>query len=456
MKIIIEGAGEVGSHLAKMLQAESNNVAVIDSDTQRLTRLAAYADVETIEGNPTSPQVLRNAGVEKADLFIAVNPFTAQEVNLVAAMLAKRLGARKVIARVNDEECLSADNKLMFKELGIELMFYPEKSAAEEIVAFLKHNSTAETMDFANGKLQIAVFKLDEDSPMLDMKLGEFANSLSPEEMQKFRIIAISRDSSTIIPKLDTKFQFDDLVFTISKKEGIPALYKCFGKSDINIRSVMIFGGGAIAEMLASKLNREGVSVKVIESDQKRCMELSERLSEDILIVNGDGRNSDFLYDEGIRDYDAFVALTGNDESNILACVVAKKFGVLRTVSEVENIEYIHLAEEMGVDNIINKKMITAGRIFKFTLSGRARFVRYMTGTNAEVLEYTVAPGAEITEGQLKDIDFPRNAIIGGVIRGNESFIAVGSTVIEPYDRVAIFAMPETIREIDRFFAKKS
>ena len=203
---------------------------------------------------------------------------------------------------------------------------------------------------------------------------------------------------------------------------------------------------------MASTLDRQGVRVKIIEKDKDRCITLSEHLPNTVLIVNGDGRDPDVLCDEGIGEYGAFVALTGNDETNVLACVVAKKLGVGRTVAEVENIDYIRLAEEMGVDSVINKKLITAGRIFKFTLSGKARFVRYMTGTKAEVMEYTVAPGAAITKGALKDITFPANAIIAGVIRGSETLIAVGDTVIEPYDRVAIFAMPESIKEIDRFF----
>ena len=452
MKIVIEGAGEVGSHLAKMLRAEANEVTVIDDDSERIDALTAYADVETVLGNPSSIQVLRDAGVGKADLFIAVYPYATQEVNIVGALLAKQVGAAKVIARINDEDYLNAENRLLFKELGIELMFYPEKSAADEIVAFLKHNSTAETMDFARGRLQIAVFKLTEDSPILDLKLLEFIKDSTAEELRQFRVIAISRDEQTIIPRLETKFLYGDLVFTITTREGVPALYRHFGKTNITIGKVFILGGGPIGEMLAKTLDRSGVKVKLVDSDKNRCIELSETLPDTIRIINGDGRNSDFLYEEGIQDYDAFVALTGNDESNVLSCVVAKKFGVARTIAEVENIEYIHIAEEMGVDNVINKKLITAGRIIKFTLSGKARIVRYMTGTNAEVIEYTVAPGASITAGPIKDIDFPRNAIIGGVIRGSDAFIAVGDTVIEPYDRVAIFALPETIKEIDKFF----
>ena len=452
MKIVIEGAGEIGSHLAKMLRAEANEVTVIDNDSRRLAALNTYADVETVSGNPSSISTLRAAGVAKADLFIAVFPFTTQEVNIVAALLAKRLGARKVIARVNDEDCLSAESRLLFKELGIELMFYPEKSAADEIVQSLRQVSAMESMDFARGKLQISVFRIDEDSPMVDLRLREFVQTMTPEEMSLFRIIAISRDEQTIIPKFDTKFQFGDLVFTVSKREGMASLVKYFGKAEKPIGRVMILGGTPIGEMAARSLSSQLATVKIIEKDKALSMALTERLPDSVLVVNGDGSDSDFLYEEGIRDYDAFIALTESDESNILSCVVARKFGVARTVAEVENIEYIRLAEEMGVDTVINKKLITAGKIFKFTLSGKARFVKYLSGSNAEIIEYTVAPGSAITKSPLKDLNFPRNAIIAGVIRGSDSFIAVGDTQIEDYDRVAIFALPQTIKEIDKFF----
>lgn len=452
MKIVIEGAGEIGSHLAKMLRAEANEVTVLDNDDERLTALRAYADVETFLGNPSSIKSLRDAGVAKADLFIAVYPFTTQEVNIVGALLAKQLGAKRVVARINDEDYLAAENRLLFKELGIELMFYPEKSAADEIVNSLKHVASSDSMDFAHGKLQISVFKIDEESPMVDLRLSEFIQTMTPEETTLFRIIAISRDQKTIIPKYDTKFQYGDLVFTVSKREGLGSIMKYFGRAEKSVDKVMILGGTPIAEMVARSLAPHISSVKIIEKDKDRCLALTEHLPDSVVIVNGDGRNSDFLFEEGIRDFDAFIALTSNDESNVLSCVVAKKFGVTRTVAEVENIEYIRLAEEMGVDTVINKKLITAGKIFKFTLSGKARFVKYMSGSNAEIIEYTVAPGSAITKKPIKELDFPAGAIIAGVVRGSESFIAVGDTLIEDYDRVAIFALPQTIKAIDKFF----
>ena len=452
MKIVIEGAGEVGSHLAKMLRAEANEVTVIDDDAERIEALSAYVDVETVLGNPSSIQVQRAANVGKADLFIAVYPLAAQEVNIVGALLAKQIGATKVIARVNDEDYLNAENRLIFKELGIELMFYPEKSAADEIVAFLKHNSTAETMEFARGRLQITVFKLTEDSPILDLKLQEFIKDSTPEELKQFRVIAISRDEKTIIPRLDTKFLYGDLVFTITTREGVEPLYRHFGKTNVSINSAFILGGGPIGEMLARMLDRSGMKVKLVENDKNRCIELSEKLPETVRVVNGDGRNSDFLFEEGLPDYDAFIALTGNDESNVLSCVVAKKFGVPRTIAEVENIEYIHIAEEMGVDNVINKKLITAGRIFKFTLSGKARFVRYMTGTNAEVIELMVGKWSPATRKPIGELDIPEGATIGGVIRGRETILPNRELQLKQGDKVVLFTLPKAMAAMANLF----
>ncbi len=451
MKIIISGAGEVGSHLAKMLSNEANDITVIDSDQGRLEALASNTDVITVEGNPSAIRTLSEAGAAEADLFIAVNPSDSQDVNIVSAILAKKLGSKKVTARINNEEYLTYENKYLFTEMGIDLMFYPEKIAAGEIIDLLKRTAAADSLDFARGKLQIAVFKLEEESPLIGMNMAEFS-TVAAEEGQKFRVVAISRNDETIIPKFDTKFNYHDLVFIISKREGMDMLMKYIGKRNIEVNNLMILGGSPIGEMVAKQLSRQMESIKLIEMNKEKCIDLSEKLPGNVIVVNGDGRNSDMLQEESIREYDAFVAVTNNSETNILACVAAKRLGVARTIAEVENLEYIRLAESMGVDAVINKKLITAGRIFKFTLSNKVRFIKYMSGTNAEVLEFIVSPDTAITKKALKDMDFPRNAIIGGVIRGNESFIAVGDTQIQAYDRVAVFALPEAVKEVDRFF----
>ena len=450
MTIIIEGAGEVGSHLAKMLSNEANDITVIDCDAERLSRLSMTADIVTITGNLSSIKVLKEAGVGSADLFIAVNPAESQDVNIVSALLAKKLGCKKVCARINDEEYLSYDNKYLFTEMGIDLMFYPEKIAAGEITGLLRHTTSTESMDFARGRLQLAVFKLEDDSPVIDMKISEFAAVMAPA--LQFRVVAISRGNESIMPQFDTKFKYHDIVFIIKTREGIGTMMDFLGKSNIEINNVMILGAGPIGEMVANAICKDVETVKVLDQDKRRCVELSEKTDSNVLVINGDGRDSDFLLEEGIKDFDAFVAVTGNDEANILACVVAKKFGVEKTIAEVENIEYIRLAEEMGVDAVINKKLITAGKIFKMTLSNKVRFIKYMSGTDAEILEYIVAPESAITHKTLKDTDFPHDAIIGGIIRGNESFIAVGDTKIEAYDRVVVFSLPNAVKDVDRLF----
>ena len=452
MRIVILGAGAVGSHLAKMLRGEGNDITIIDNDEGRLERLGGALDIRTVKGNPSSTRVLTAAGVEKSDLFIAVFPSTLQETNIVAALLAKRMGASKVIARVNDQEYLSMDNRLLFNELGIELLFYPERIAADEILAQLKRASTSETMDFAHGQLQISLFKLDADSPLLDWKLSEFVQQLSPDEQKEFRIIAISRGKNTIIPGPDTVFQYNDLVFTFSRHEAVDLLVRYFGQSTLKVEKVMIVGGNEIARMLAADLYSQGITVKLIEINHEKSIKLSEELDDNIDVVNGDGRNSDLLFEEGITGFDAFVALTGSDETNVLSCVMAKKLGVPRTVAEVENVEYLRLAEEMGVDSVINKKLITASNIYRFTLGSKARFVKYMRGTNAEIIEYTAAESSSVTKKAIKDISFPEGAIVGGVIRGDEAFIASGDTMIHPGDRVAVFALPDSIKATDKLF----
>ena len=452
MKIVIQGAGEVGSHLAKMLSHEANDITVIDDNAERLAAQTAIADISTILSPPSSIKGMRDADVPHADLFISVVPFVPQEVNIVSALLAKNLGATKVTARISDNNYLATENKILFKQMGIELMFYPERLAADEICDLLKHSSSVESMDFARGKLQIEAFRLEEDSPLLDMKIAEFAAITSKADLQ-FRVIAITRGSKTIMPKFDTKLLYHDRVFIVATKEGIAFLSKFLGHSTVEIDSVMILGGSRIAELTALQLSSKISRVTILEKDRETAIKLSGKLAgKNVQVVIGDGRNTDFLVEEGIKDYDAFVALTKNDEANVLACVMAKRFGIRRTVAEVENIEYIRLAEEMGVDSIINKKLITAGRLFKYTVSGKARLIKYMSGTDAEVLEYIVPEGAQITKAPLKDFRFPKDAVIGGIIRGRESLIAVGETLIQPFDRVAVFALPEAVSEVDKCF----
>lgn len=451
MKIVIAGAGEVGCHLAKMLSEGYHDLTIIDSDETRLATVSETMDVLTVLGNPTSIEILRSAGVDKADLFVAVSPAKEQDVNILSAAIAKKLGARKVTARINNEEYLSNDNKLIFKDMGIDLLFYPEKIAAGEICGLLRQSEMSESFDFARGKLQLLSFRLNRESRLIDKTPVEFTDY--PIDDPPFRVVAITRGDETIIPQRDTIFKAFDLLFVIAKKEYVPEIMSYSGKEYVDIKRLAILGGGRIGEQVARAFERSADFIKIIELNKARCEALAEKLSGKTLIINGDGRNSDFLYEEDVRTCDAFVAVTSSSETNILACVAAKKMGVAKTIAEVENLEYITLAEEMGIDSVINKKLITAGRIFRFTLSDKVRTIKCLNGSDADVLEYIVNPDSPITKAPIRDLRFPKDAVIGGIIRGAETIIAIGDTLIKPYDRVAVFALPDALKKVEKFFA---
>ena len=449
MKIVIAGAGEVGCHLAKMLSEGYHEITIIDNDEERLALVTESMDVLTVQGNPTSIKVLKSAGVDKADLFVAVNPAKQQDVNLVSAIIAKKLGAKKVTARINEAEYLNYDNKLMFTDMGIDLLFYPEKIAATEIGDLLKQSDVSEFVDFARGQLQMVVFRIDEDSKLLNKTSADLP--YDPFNLP-FRIVAITRGGETLIPQRDTLFKRGDMAYVVTKKEFVDELMALSGKHYLDIKRLTILGGGRIGEMVAAQFEKNAEFVKIIEINRERCEVLSENLNR-TLVINGDGRNSDFLYEEDVKSCDAFVAVTSSSETNILACVAAKKMGVAKTIAEVENIEYIKLAEGMGVDAVINKKIITAGRIFRFTMSNKVRTVKVIGGSDAEVIEYIVNPDSQITKAPLGELNFPQDAIIGGIIRGNEAIIVSDQTLIRPYDRVVIFALPTALGKIEKFFA---
>ena len=449
MKIVIAGAGEVGCHLAKMLSEGYHEITIIDHDEERLALVSESMDVLTVQGNPTSIGILKSAGVDKADLFVAVSPAKEQDVNLVAALIAKKMGAKKVTARINDAEYLNYDNKLMFTDMGIDLLFYPEKIAATEIGDLLKQSDVSEFVDFARGQLQMVVFRIDEDSKLLNKTSADL--HFDPDNLP-FRIVALTRGGETIIPQRDTLIKRSDMAYVITKRSHVDELMALSGKHYLDIKRLTILGGGRIGEMVAAQFEKNAEFVKIIEINRERCEVLSENLDH-TLVINGDGRNSDFLYEEDVKSCDAFVAVTSSSETNILACVAAKKMGVAKTIAEVENIEYIKLAEGMGVDAVINKKIITAGRIFRFTMSNKVRTVKVIGGSDAEVIEYIVNPDSPITKAPIGELNFPQDAIIGGIIRGNEAIIASDSTRIRPYDRVVIFALPTALGRIERFFA---
>lgn len=446
MKIVIAGVGEVGSHLAKMLGSEYHEITVVDNDPKRLESIAGMVDVIVVEGDCTTFATLKKAAVRKADLYIAVLP--EETSNVVSAMLAKQLGARKTIARIDNNEYLEPNNKEMFINMGIDYLFYPEKVAAREVINLLGHTSTTEYVDFSGGKLSLVVFKLDSSSPLIGRTLIEVT---ADREALPYRTVAISRDGDTIIPRGSDQFQEGDTVYVIANQNDVKSLMVFSGKPNIEVNNIMILGGSRIGVRIATELQDEA-NVKLVEYNPDKAYKLTETL-EKTLIISDDGRNIDSMIEEGLSNMDAFVAVTGRSETNILAAMVAKRLGVKKVIAEVENLNFINLAESMGIDTIINKKLITASNIFRFTMNTDVQAIKCLTGCDAEVLEFIAKPNSPATKGQIRELDFPHDAVIGGIVRGDRSYIATGSMEINAFDRVVVFALPSAIARIGRFFS---
>ncbi len=445
MRIIIAGAGEVGTHLAKMLSNENHEIVLIDTEEERLKPVGSTMDVLTYVGSATSISILQELLHRKTDLFIAVTHW--EDTNITAAILAKRLGAIKTIARIDNLDYLEHSTLEFFKSLGIDSLIYPELIAAREVLSLLHETGTTDFMEFCGGKLAMYVQKLDQNAPIIDKSLMELSASTNTE---KYRAVAIKRNDITIIPRGNERFRLGDLVFVISTSDGIDEMMTTSGKENFEAKSIMILGGSRIGKHVALYMQKTS-QVKLIDSDPLKCEALSDVL-ENTLIINGDCRNADLLQNEGIAHMDAFVAVTGNSETNVLSCLLAKKLGVKKTIAEVENMEYINLAENIGIDTIINKKIAAASRIFRHTTNPNVTQVKYMTGTESEVIEFNVPENARITKGTLRSLEFPANSIVGGGTRDGVPFIATGDTIINPNDKVVVFTLPSAYEKVSKFF----
>ncbi|MDR2125356.1 MAG: Trk system potassium transporter TrkA [Prevotellaceae bacterium] len=446
MKIIIAGAGEVGLYLARLFTNAYHDITVIDWKEERLRKVESVADVLTINGLPTSISVLNEANIKRADLFIAVNPAEDQDMNITCALLAKNLGAKRVIARINNNEYLFPYNKEIFLNIGIDYLIYPERIASNEIIKLLRQTGTSEYIDFSGGKLQLIVAKLEEGAPLIG-KTATFPKSENSNIQAK--IIAITRNGNTTITNATDIFQSGDTVYFIADSEHADHILHACGKININVRNLMILGGSRIGIRVARELE-DRTNIKIIENDRDKCEKLAESLPRS-LVISGDGRNMDLLVEEEVKNMDAFVAVTGSSEINILACMSAKRLGVKKTIAEIENIDYIKFAEDVGIDTVINKKIIAASKIFRFTIGSDVQTVKYLPGSDAKVLEFIVKPGSASTKRKIGDIDF-NNAAICGIIRGDTSIIAADDVEIKPYDRVILFTFAAEISQISKYF----
>ena len=445
MDIVIAGDGEVGLHLAEALVRDKHNITIVDPHEELLKLVESHSDLMTITGDSTSTSVLRRANVSRADLVIAV--LHDEHINLLTGIIAKKLGAKKVIARVNTMENLSSEVWRMYQDLGIDGLLSPEDIAAQEIISLLKQNASLETYDFSGGKLQLFMVKLESEAEIIGKSVSEVMEQYQHID---FRIAAIHRRQNTFIPQDDTVFQLADMVYVVTKPHALKDILRLSGKRQINIHNVMIVGGGRVGRITAKRLENE-LNIKILEKSKERCVELTNNLS-NALVVNADARNLDILEEEGISEMDAFIAVTDNTETNILTCLQAKSFGVKKTIALVENIDYIDISQNIGIDSIINKKLIAASYMVRYTLGAKVSSMKCLSGIDADIVEFEVRKGSAVTRKMIGKLPMPSDAIICGIVRDGESYIATDEFEIQTDDRVVVLALPDAIPAVERLF----
>ena len=448
MKIIIAGAGEVGFHLAKLLSFESQDITLIDTDRERLNYAEGHLDIKTIRGNASSLSLLRESNVGQSDLFIAV---TAHEsINLMVCAMAKQLGCKRTIARISSIEFINSAEDISFQEIGVDELISPEELAAVEIQQLLDQSAFSNSYEFDKGALTMIGTKLGDEVPFVGKSVKEAA-SIFPNV--HFMPIAIQRKGTqhTMIPRGNNVFEAGDTVFFITLKAGVDEIQKLSGKSNEPIKNIMILGGSKIGINTARDLCEKKFNVILLEQNKIKALKISEILP-DIMVIHGDGRSSELLEEEAIESMDAFISVTENSETNIMSCLMASSKGVKKTIALVENIDYFHLSHAIGIDTLINKKLLTANTIFRYIRRGDVVDMTTLNNFNAEILEFIVKPTSKVANYRIKDLDFPRTATIGGVIKEGEGVIALGDYQIQAGDRVVVCCLPRAIKRIESLF----
>lgn len=444
MKIIIAGAGEVGTHVAKMLSKERMDIILMDPDENRLVFTKSNMDILSVVGNPTSLKDLEEAGVKNADLFVSVTP--EETTNMMACMLAHNLGARRTLARISNYEYLLPRSKEFFQTLGIDAMIYPEMLAAKEIVSDIKRPWTRQYWELLGGALILIGVKIRENSLLVDKQIADL-----PSENKLYHIVSIQRDNETIIPRGHDVIRSGDLLFFTTTQAGVEEVRKQAGKEDPEVKKIIIMGGSRIA-IRACQYLPNNIRIKLIEINKEKSHKIAEIVPGNVLVINGDGRDPDLLKQEGIKDSQAFLALTDNASTNILACMAAKRYNVFKTVAGVETLDYISLANNMDIGAVINKKLIAASYIYQSLLDADVSNVKCLAFASADVAELIARPNSKITRKLVKDLRLPADMTLGGLIREGEPMMINGDTQIQAQDHVVVFCLESAMRKLEDYF----
>ena len=446
MKIIIAGAHDIGSHLAKLLSKNNHDIVLMDEDEDRLDRISPDYDLLTMHASPSSLKALKEAGAEGADLYIAVTPDESKNMN--SCVMAKAIGTKKTVAKVDNYEFVEPELSNFFEGLGIDSLIYPENLAANDIVNGLKMSWVRQRLDVHGGALVMLGVKLRETCEILDQPLKELCKPDSP-----YYIVAIRRDGDTIIPRGDDSLKVYDMAYFMTTKQYIPYVRKIVGKEHyVDVKNVMIMGAGNTAVRALENMP-EYMNVKVIEHDEERCEQLNEQIdNSNVMVINGDGRDLSLLNEEGIPNTRSFVALTRNAETKILACLTAKRMGVRKTVAAVENLDYVNMAVSLDIGTIINKKAIAASHIYQMMLDTEVSNVSFLMTANAHVAEFVAQPQSKVTRKKVYELGLPKGATIGGLVRNGEGFLVSGGTQIEAGDIVVVFCYNQRMDKLEKFF----
>ena len=447
MKVIIVGAGAIGAHLADLFSKIRQDIVIIDDDEEKLERIQADSDLMTIQASTNTPiKALKDAGVKHADLFIAVT--RDENLNLSLCVLARSMGARQTVTKVENAEFIDPQITEAFKAAGISSIIYPDNLAALDIVNGLKLTWARQHWEVHGGRLTLLGIKVRETCTILGKPFKDIFKPDSP-----YHVVAIKRGSSTIMPSGDDMLMSGDYVYFMTTREYVPNMKMIMGKDNYpEVKNVFIVGGGRTAVRVVSMLPHD-MKAKIFENDPRRCEELIDLVDTSrVMIINADGRSVANLMEENIKSAQAFVALTGNAEANILACLTAKQLGVRKTIAMIENMDYMDIAGNVDIGTIINKQALTASYIYQLLLNGDVRNIRNLMTVNADVAEFTARPGSRITRKKVRELDFPREAELGGLVRDGKGILVNGDTQIQPGDNVVVFCHGTDISRIENYF----
>ena len=449
MNILIVGAGQVGYFLCERLSLEGHEVTLIDRDQDNLNAAQDRLNVLGILGNGASAETMEQAGIKSADIVMAVTDL--DEVNILACLLAREYGVGKRIARVKSIDYLSRGAVLSKDKLGIDLMINPEDAVADELANLAGRAGTFDVAEFVGGQIQFLGYRITQESPLCDLTLKELGEIRG---IYRFVVVAITRHGHTIIPRGDDTIQVGDSIFIFAHKEELPAIQYMLQIQEETKRGAQkafVLGGGRIGRRVARHLEERNFHVRLIERDLRRCEKLSAKLKK-TMVIHAEGTDIRVLLDEGVADADVFIAATENDETNILCSLLCKRHGTHRTLSLVNRPEFLDLAPSLGVDACVSPRLAAAGAILKFVRRGNVISLATIEGSNSEVLEIEVKEGSPIVNTPLKELHFPRGAIIGAIVHEKSYEIPDGENCLKVGDRVLVFALPEALAKVERFF----